>query len=99
VRTVSRFNDFLVWYQYRGLGKRFRKVSYEYKSSVERTSYNTTLTTNDALPDSNFCNQCTPWKLITSDVFLKHSHNSWMPENAFCPKYTWSFMRQRHKTP
>jgi len=37
VRTVSRFSVFLGWSQYHCLGKRFSKVSYECKASVECT--------------------------------------------------------------
>jgi len=43
-------------------------VSYECKSSVERTYL---LALNDALQDPNFCNQCKPWKLGALNVLLK----------------------------
>jgi len=62
-------------------------------------TYETTLAPNDALQDPNFCNQCKPWKPIALNVLLKTFIQLMdAKKKPFCPKHTWSVMRQRHKT-
>jgi len=53
---------------------------------LNASTYYTTLAPNDALPDPSFCNQCKPWKLITSNLLSINFHiTRGCQKKPFCP--------------
>jgi len=99
VRTVSRFVSFWVGTSTTVWEKGLVKCHMSAGQVLIALTYYTTLTPNHALPDPNFWNQCSLENSYSLKLASKHFHTTCgCQKKPFCPKHTWSVMRQRHKT-